>query len=96
MIRHVVLFRFRPGVSADERAAFHRAASRLADLVPAIAACTAGPALQLQPGFDYVLQVDVADAAAFAAYKAHPAHVRLIEEHIRPCVEETVRAQIEL
>ena len=95
MIRHVALFRFRPGVSAARRHAFHIAVRGLRDLVPQVSSLAAGPTLNLQPGgFDYVLMVDVADAEAFWAYKEHPAHQRLIEEHIRPCVEETVRAQL--
>jgi len=97
MIRHVVLFRFRADISAAQRDAFHAAASGLVDLIPAVDRAVAGPALGLQPGeFDYVLMLDMADAAAFAAYKAHPAHLRLIEDHVRPCVEASVRAQVRL
>lgn len=95
MIRHVVFFRFRPGIASTERDAFHAAVKALPELVPAISAAVAGPSLDLQPGgFDYVLMLDFRDAGAFAAYKAHPAHQRLIEEQIRVCVEASVRAQV--
>jgi hypothetical protein len=96
MLRHVALFRFRDGIAPERRAEFHRAVAALPGLVPEIAGAVAGPSLGLQPGFDYVLMIDVADAGAFAAYKAHPEHRRLIDDHIRPCVEETARAQVEL
>jgi hypothetical protein len=97
VIRHVALFRFRAGLQQSELDAFHEAVTALPELVPAISATLARPTLGLQPGgFDYVLMVDVQDEDAFAAYKRHPAHLRLIEEHIRPCVAETARAQLRL
>jgi hypothetical protein len=91
----VALFRFRPDLEQAERDAFDVAVTALGDLVPAVSGVVARPALGLQPGgFDYVLMIDVANEEAFAAYKRHPAHLRLIEEHIRPCVAETARAQL--
>jgi len=95
MIRHVALFRFRPGLTAERTEAFHAAVVAMTSAVPVVKA-TAGPALRLQAGFDYALMLDLADAAAFAAYKAHPEHQRLIDEHIRPCVAETARIQVEV
>jgi hypothetical protein len=89
----VVLFRLRDDLAGERRDAFHAAVGGLV-AIPDVAGLAAGPALHLQPGYDYVLMVDVEDAAAFARYKDHPIHRRLVEEHIRPCVEETVRAQI--
>jgi hypothetical protein len=90
-----VLFRFREGLTEDQRDGFHAAASGLGTEIPAVSVCTAGPALRLQAdSFDYALMLDFVDAEAFAAYKRHPAHLRLIEDHIRPCVETTVRAQV--
>jgi hypothetical protein len=97
VIRHLALFRFRQGLTDSERAAFHVAVTALASQIPDIARCTAGPALRLQESpIDYVLALDFADDAAFHRYKAHPAHRRLIDDHVRPCVEETVRAQVVL
>lgn len=96
MIRHVALFRFRPEVTPAQRESFHAAAAALADAIPAVRSATSGPALGLHAGFDYVLMVDVDDARGFAAYKEHPAHQRFIEEHSRPCVAETARAQVAL
>ena len=95
MIRHVVLFRFRNDLTEDQRRRFHAAASSLGTEIPAVSRCTAGLALRLQADtFDYALMLDFADDESFAAYKRHPAHLRLIEDHIRPCVETTVRAQV--
>jgi hypothetical protein len=97
MIRHVVLFRFRAGLSVDLRAGFDEAAHGLAGDIPAVSALLGGPSLGLQAGgFDYTLMLDFSDRAAFDAYKSHPAHARFIADHVRPCVEESVRAQVAL
>ena len=97
MIRHVVLWQFKPGLSADRKEAFHAAVSALPDQISAIARMACGPALHLQPSdVDYVLEVDFADPGAFRKYKDHDAHRLLIDEHVRPCVEVSVRAQVQL
>lgn len=97
MIRHVVLWQFRPGLSADRKESLHAAVSALPSQISAISSMVCGPSLQLQPSHvDYVLEIDFEDAGAFRKYKDHDAHRLLIEEHIRPCVEVTVRAQVEL
>jgi hypothetical protein len=97
VIRHVVLFRFRRDVSAERLAMFDAAVRALPGAIPAIASAVAGPALGLQrDGLDYVLMLDFVDREAFQAYKAHPAHRGLIDDHIRPCVAESVRAQVQV
>jgi hypothetical protein len=97
VIRHVALFRFRPRLTDARRAAFHAAAAALGPSIPSVSAAVAGPNIRLQvDGFDYALMLDFADAAAFGAYKEHPEHLRFIEQQVRPCVEQTVRAQIDL
>jgi len=95
VIRHIVLFSFHNEVSEERRAAFDAAARRLAALIPAIARSSAGPALALQAGpIDYVLELDFGDAVRFREYKEHAAHQAFIEQHVRPCVAQTTRAQV--
>jgi len=95
MIRHVVLFRFRPGLEPERQREFHAATAAFVKQIPAISAAQFGPNLRLQQeGFDYALLLDFVDATAFARYKAHPAHARFIEDHIRGRVDETVRVQL--
>jgi hypothetical protein len=63
--------------------------------IPAIGRMTAGPALGLQPSpVDYVLVLDFADADRFREYKEHSAHRAFVDQHVRPCVQETTRAQV--
>jgi hypothetical protein len=96
-VRHVALFRFRAGLSVERQTAFHNAAVVLASSVPGIIAAVAAPNVRLQPdGFDYALMLDFAERGTFTAYKAHPEHLRFIDEQVRPCVEETARVQVEL
>lgn len=97
MIRHVVMWRFRPGLSADRKESFHAAVSALPAHIASIEEMVCGPALSLQPGdIDYVLVLDFEDAGGFRKYKDHDAHRQLIDEHVRECVAVTVRAQIEI
>jgi hypothetical protein len=97
VIRHIALFRLAPDLSPQRRSAFVEAARRLAEYIPSVASLEAGPNLALQPGgFDFALLLDFADEEAFHAYKVHSAHVRFIDDHVRPCVTETARTQIRL
>lgn len=97
MIRHVVLWRFRPGLSAERKESFHVAVSALPAQIPAIDRMVCGPALGLQPGdIDYVLVLDFEDPGAFRKYKDHDAHRRLIDDQVNECVAVTVRAQLEI
>lgn len=77
MLWHVVKFRIRPEVGADEREAFTRLLGGLAGVVPSLRFARVAPSIDepdvigLLTGFD--------DAQGLEAYKIHEAHLPVIE-----------------
>lgn len=75
MIRHVVLFKFRPEVSAETRADFVQTLRRLADEVETVRALEVGVNFTESPrAHDVALIVDFDDREGLAAYIEHPRH----------------------
>ena len=94
IFRHVVLFRFRPEATAAQLAALERALAALPGQVPQIRAYRFGADAGLVPGnFDFAIVADFADDEAFRAYVDHPAHQRLVAEHVRPLTAERAAVQ---
>lgn len=92
--RHVVLFRWQPETSAGQLAALERALAALPGQVPQIRAYRFGADAKLSPGnHDFAIVADFDDVDSFRAYVAHPAHQRLIAEHIRPLMAERAAVQ---
>lgn len=80
MIRHIVLIRFKPEVSAAHIAALFTELEEIRAQVPGILAITAGRSEspeKIERGYHHGFVVDFADWAALAAYQAHPDHQAL-------------------
>jgi len=97
MITHVVAFRWKPGISADQLAVIESELAALPSLVPAIRSYqfgvdlgAAGPA-----NFDYAIVSTFDDLAGWRSYDAHPEHERVRVEHIRPWLAERAAVQFE-
>ena len=77
MIRHVVLFKFRTGVSADERAEIYAGLNALVGQIEGLLSAEFGPNISpegLGQGFNDGFIMDFVDAAARDRYLPHPAH----------------------
>ncbi|MFC0531639.1 Dabb family protein [Phytohabitans kaempferiae] len=97
MFRHVALFRFHEAASMTRRTEFLAALARLPGQIPSIRQVSCGFDMGCQAGNrDAALILDFADQAGFDAYKAHPAHLALVRDHVRAVVAETVRVQYPL
>lgn len=81
--RHIVLFRFEADASASARAdilaAFRVLVSELSALVLTYEEGTNVNDEGLDDGLTHIFFMSFADAAAFQAYKVHPAHVTFVE-----------------
>jgi len=97
MIRHIVLFAWIAGATAEQQA---RVAVELRALRPLLAGVRAyhiGPDAGLADGnFDFAVVGDFDDAASYLAYREHPAHRAIIEQIIAPITRERVAIQYEL
>ena len=88
MIRHVVLFKHKAGVTEDERNRWMETMRGLAREIPVIRSLAIGPDLtRSQRSYDVGLVVDVESLDDLRAYQLHPAHVaaaavsRALAEH---------------
>ena len=94
IFRHVVVFRWQAGTTAAQVAALERALAALPGQVSQIRAYHFGSDAQQTPGnHDFAIVADFDDVAAFRAYVVHPAHQKLIAEHVRPLAAERAAVQ---
>ena len=96
MIRHVVLFRWTPEATAEQKQRVAEELSRLPALVPSLRDYRLGANLGLNPGnFDFAVAADFDDADGYLAYRDHPAHRAIATEFIQPIVTERAAVQYE-
>lgn len=94
MIRHVALFHFEPGTSAEAIDAIDRALAELPGSIDEIIDYRFGRDLGLAAGnADYVVVADFASREDWASYLSHPRHVAVIEAVIAPVLETVTRVQ---
>ena len=75
MIRHVVLFRFRPDFPAADRAAWEAGLDRMRGNIPGLRSITHGPdVVGGARAYDYAIVADFDDVAAIEVYNTHPLH----------------------
>jgi hypothetical protein len=96
MIRHVVLFRWTPGATAEQKQRVTAELSRLPALVPSLRDYRLGANLGLNPGnFEFAVAADFDDVAGYLAYRDHPSHRAIVAEFIQPIVAERAAVQYE-
>ncbi len=97
MVRHVVVFSWKPDATEEAVQALADGLASLPGQIPEILAYTFGPDLGLADDHpDYGLVADFADAGSYRRYAQHPAHRRLIEELLRPILASRHAVQIEV
>ena len=96
-VRHVVVFRFREGTTAEQRATIATELRALPAAIPEIAAYTVGEDAGLVEGtWDFAVVADFATPQDFITYREHPDHQAVIAAHISPVVAERASAQFVL
>ena len=99
MILHIVLFRWKEGISSDQVDALSREMARLPDVIPELKYLQCGPDIHLQtrnPGFDYGIVAHFIDESAWHLYFDHPAHKAVVLQFANPIVEQRASVQIHL
>jgi hypothetical protein len=87
VLRHVVLFAFKPGTTPEQIAAVEQAFAALPDQIPEIIAFEWGRDVSVEgkaQGFTHCFLVTFRDAPGRDAYLPHPAHqafVQLVSQH---------------
>lgn len=78
MIRHIVLLRFRPDVTADQRNVIYADLAALKSVIPGLLALSYGSNVSPEGkdrGFSEGFSMDFVDEAARDAYLVHPDHL---------------------
>ena len=93
-LRHVVCFRFHPGTTSEQVDALAASLRELPGLIPEIDVYRVGPDLGINPtSWDFTVNADFTDEAAYLVYRDHPEHQKRIEEKVVPLTAERVAVQ---
>lgn len=94
MLIHCVSVKFKDAATPAQVAAFDAALAALPDQIDVIRRTRHGRDLGETPAnADYALVSEFADAEAFNAYRAHPAHQALVRDHLIPLAESVHSTQ---
>lgn len=96
MFRHVAMFRWLPGTTADQVRELRDGLAALPAAIPELRSYRTGPDAGLTDGnWDFVVVADFDDADGWRTYLAHPDHQKVLADLIRPMVSERAAAQYE-
>jgi hypothetical protein len=97
MIRHVVVFTWRDGATAEQKAAAAAALTTLPPLMTGLRSYTYGPDAGLASGnADFAIVADFDDVAFYLAYRENPVHQDIIQRLIVPIAGERRAVQFEV
>jgi hypothetical protein len=94
MIRHVVLFRWKPEATAEQK---ERAAAKVATLpatVSSVLGFACGSDIGVNQGnFEFAVTADFEDESGYLAYRDDPGHREIIATYITPIAAERTAVQ---
>lgn len=94
MLHHVVMFRFKTGITQDQIDAITSGLASLPAEIEVIKDYQFGPDAAVTEGsWDYGLSGTFANETAYSLYAAHPAHAEVIRTRITPIVDAIARVQ---
>jgi len=95
-LRHVALFRWKPGTTAEQAGAVTLALQALAASLGGLRSYACGPGLGLsETSYDFGVVAEFEDRAAWDAYMVDPEHDRIRAELVGPIVAERAGIQLE-
>jgi hypothetical protein len=93
-VRHTVLFRFTPEVTAEQVAAMAAGLGHLPGLIPQLTDYRFGPDLGINDtSWDFAITADCGSVEDYLTYRDHPDHQALIRDVITPIVAERISVQ---
>lgn len=97
MIRHIAVFRWNPGVSAQEVERVEQALRKLRSELTGLRDYRFGADMGLVDGnWDFAVVADLHDEAAFERYASNAEHRRIISELVAPIRGERAAVQLAL
>ncbi len=96
MIRHTVLFSWKPEATQEQKQQAATEVAKLPSMVPSVRAFASGPDAGLVQGnFDFAVTADFDDEAGFFAYRDDPGHRDMVQRHIMPIAAQRAAVQFE-
>lgn len=96
MIRHVVLFKWKPGAGRDEIDAVHEALGRLPSEVSETRRFVFGADARLfDDNYDLAVVADFEDHESYLRYAEHPAHLDFVERVLARVLAHRAAVQFE-
>ncbi len=80
MLKHIVLLKFKSGVTDREISDLEKAMGSLPGVVPEIIGFQFGRDPRSEKVFDFALVSDFADFEALGRYRVHPEHVKVLQK----------------
>ncbi|HET9897443.1 MAG TPA: Dabb family protein [Streptosporangiaceae bacterium] len=97
MIRHVVVFTWRPEATDEQKQRVSAELAVLPGLIPGLRDYKFGADQGIDAGNgDFAVTADFGDVAGYLVYRDHPAHQKVVTETIRPIVAKRTSVQIEV
>jgi len=94
MIRHVVLFRWKPEATEEQKAYVASEVAKLPSIVASIRGFECGADIRVNEGnFDFSVTADFDDEAGYVAYRDDPAHRQIVVDFIVPIAAERASVQ---
>jgi hypothetical protein len=96
LIRHTVLFRWKPEATDEDKQRVAIELAKLPSMVPSVRAFASGPDAGLAQGnFDFAVSADFDDEAGFFAYRDDPGHREVVQRYILPITAQRAAVQFE-
>lgn len=94
MFHHMVIFRFEDGTDSQQIDAITEGLASLPPEIDVLVGYRFGPDVGITEGsWDYGVAADFVAEGHYNDYSKHPAHVRVVEERIKPFIKESARVQ---
>jgi hypothetical protein len=94
MIRHVVLFRWKPTATEEQRAQAASEVAKLPSVVSSVRGFESGADIGVNEGnFDFSVTADFDDEAGYIAYRDDPAHRQMVADFLAPIWAERAAVQ---
>jgi len=96
MVEHIVLFKVREGTPQEKVDGMLAGINSLKDSIDVVVSVSTGTNYtERGQGFTHGVVVRFNDKEGLAAYQPHPAHMKVVEEDIRPIVEDIIAVDYE-
>ena len=91
MFEHIVLFKTKKGILQEQKQEIIDSLKELTTHIPQIISLTTGHNISdRNQGLDIGLKVTFQEVADFHIYRDHPQHQKILEEIIRPNIEDVI------